>query len=261
LRLACLQFGPIFGQIDANLAAIRDRLPAGEADLVVLPELCTTGYTFADRAELESLAEEIPGGPSTEALTALAAEKEVVLCAGLAERAGDRVFNSAVLVGPGGFVGSYRKIHLFDRENRIFDPGDRGFAVFEVGGVKIGIMICFDWFYPESMRALALSGAEVVAHPSNLVLSWCQRSMPVRCLENHVIAATANRSGEEERAGVHHRFTGASQITGFGGEILAHAPEDGDAWIVAPVEPARSRQRDLGDSPDILTHRRPEFYR
>jgi predicted amidohydrolase len=260
VRLACLQLEPIFGHRDDNLARIRGALTGRRADLVVLPELVTTGYVFADRGELASLAEEVPGGPSTEVLASLSARTGQAICAGIAERDGDRLYNAAVLVGPEGYIGTYRKVHLFDRENALFDTDDTGFRVFDVGGVRVGVMICFDWFYPESTRTLALSGADVVAHPSNLVLSWCQRSMPVRCLENHIACATANRTGTESRGGVSLTFTGESQITGFAGDVLARAPLEGEAWIEAEIEPERARDRALGSIRDTLAHRRPHLY-
>lgn len=260
MRLACLQLEPVFGEREANLDRITEALAPRRADLVVLPELVSTGYVFADRDEVAALAEEIPGGSTTERLADVAARTGQTICAGVAERDGDRLFNSAVLVGPEGHLGTYRKVHLFDRENDLFDPGDMGFRVFEACGARIGIMICFDWFFPESTRTLALTGADVVVHPSNLVLAWCQRSMPVRCLENHIACATANRSGTESRAGVSLTFTGASQITGFTGEVLARADAEGDAWIEAEIEPERARERALLGIPDLLGHLRPEMY-
>jgi predicted amidohydrolase len=260
VRLACLQFEPQFGRVDENLATI-ERLTTGRrADLIVLPELCTTGYVFTDRAEVASFAETVPEGPSIARLSTLARRLRTHLCFGIAEHDGQRLFNSAVLVGPAGEIGVYRKVHLFDRETFLFDPGDRGFPVFDVGAVRVGVMVCFDWMFPESMRTLALGGAAVIAHPSNLVLPWCQESMATRCRENRVFAATANRTGTESRAGVELRFTGASQITGVLGGVLAGAEPDGEAYIEAEIEPERSGDRKVGVIPDLLGHRRPECY-
>jgi len=268
MRLACLQFQPRLGEPGANLdaaAALLRSLPSDPPRepgprIAVLPELATTGYLLRDRDEALAVAEPVPDGPSCRRLAELAAETGWVLAAGLAERDGDQVYNGAVLVGAGGVIGVYRKVHLFDRENLLFDPGDRGLPVFEVDGVGVGMMVCYDWFYPESMRTLVLGGAQVVLHPSNLVLPWCQRSMPVRCLENHAIAVTANRTGTETRHGHSLTFTGASQITGCTGEILARAPETGDAVLDVVVDPARSLERAMGEVSDILAHRRPDQY-
>ena len=116
---------------------------------------------------------------------------------GFAEQA-DKIYNSAALVGPDGIVGIYRKVHLFDRENLFFTPGNLGFPVFYLPFGKIGIMICFDWIYPESARSLAIKGAQLIAHPANLVLPDCPDAMVTRCLENRVFTATADRVGEEK---------------------------------------------------------------
>ena len=260
MRLACLQFRPEFGTVSGNLDRISRLMAGRRADLVVLPELCTTGYIFADKGELAIHAEEIPEGPSCQGLLKIAAETACAIAAGIAERSGDRLFNSAVLVSPGGLVGHYRKFHLFDRENELFDTGDLGFPVFDLGSAKIGMMICFDWRYPESVRTLALAGADIIAHPANLVMPHCQDAMRIRCLENHVLAATANRTGTEARVGESVAFTGRSQITGFFGDVFASAGPDDDAWIEAEVEPKRSSERRLGAITDILAHRHPESY-
>jgi predicted amidohydrolase len=268
MRLACLQFRPEWGRSEANLdqaARLLDTLPPDPTQglgprIAVLPELATTGYVFLDRTELLGLAEPVPDGPSCRRLLALARNTGWHLAMGLAERAGDQVYNGAVLVGPKGLVGIYRKVHLFDRETRVFDPGDLGLPVFDVDGVGVGLMVCYDWFFPESMRSLVLGGAQVILHPSNLVLPWCQRSMPVRCLENHVVAVTTNRTGTEARGDVHLTFTGGSQITGCTGEILARADTTGDAVLDVVIDPTRTLDRRMGDVADTLAHRRPDQY-
>ncbi len=145
----------------------------------------------------------------------------------------DKFYNSAVLTGPEGFIGVYRKTHLYFEENLYFTPGDTGFRVWDTKAGRIGIMICFDWFFPEAMRTLALSGADIVAHPSNLVLPYCPDSMPLRCLENRVFAITANRTGTENRKeGSSLRFIGKSEIVSPEGEILVRAPEAEEALMV-----------------------------
>lgn len=111
----------------------------------------------------------------------------------------DKIYNSAALIAPDGLVGIYRKVHLFDRENLLFAPGNLGFPVFKLPMGNVGIMICFDWMYPESARSLALKGAQIIAHPANLVLQHCPDAIVTRCLENRVFIATADRVGNEER--------------------------------------------------------------
>ncbi|MBD3342594.1 MAG: acyltransferase, partial [Candidatus Lokiarchaeota archaeon] len=127
------------------------------ADLWVLPEFFQTGYLFQKKQEVEKLAEEIPNGQTTQFLIEQAKRHNTTIVAGLAERDGDKFYNSAVCVnGAKGFLGKYRKIHLFDREKLFFELGDMPFSVIDLGTFKLGIMICFDWIYPEAARSLAV---------------------------------------------------------------------------------------------------------
>ena len=125
-----------------------------------------------------------------------------------------------MLLGPRGLLQTYRKVHLFNQEKRWFDPGDLPFQVERVRGVRVGMMICFDWVFPEASRALALQGADLVAHPSNLVLDYCQRVMPARCIENGVFAVTANRFGEDRRPHRQRAFHRAQPDRRSAGKIL-----------------------------------------
>jgi predicted amidohydrolase len=261
MKIALIQFAPRFGEVESNLRAIEEACGGLQADLVVLPELCTTGYQFKDRGELAALAEPT-GGESLGRLSAIARDCGGYLAAGYAERDAESLFNSAALVGPDGIAGNYRKIHLFDDEKRLFDPGDLGFGVFETGGVKVGLMVCFDWIFPESARSLALGGAQVIAHPANLVLPYCQRSMITRALENQVFTATANRTGSEERLpGQRLQFTGASRLVGPDGKLIAEGPADQPAVITAEIDPQLALDKNITPVNHVLTDRRPDQYR
>jgi predicted amidohydrolase len=178
----------------------------------------------------------------------------------MAENSGDRIFNSAVLLGPQGHLATYRKIHLFDEEKIWFDPGDRAFAVHDIGLARIGMMICFDWIFPESMRSLALQNAEIVCHPANLVLPYCQRAMVTRCLENGVYAVTANRIGLERQGGRQLRFTGGSQIVGTRGKVLARAPGKMEAVRIVDIDPSKAREKEITHRNHLFQDRRPELY-
>ena len=152
----------------------------------------------------------------------------MTIVAGLPERAGSHCFNSAVVVGPKGFIGCYRKTHLFFEETLLFHSRrQQAFTCGTSGIAKIGVMICFDWYYPEAARTLALQGADIIAHPSNLVLPHCPDSMVTRCLENRVFSVTANRIGSEARGGKERlTFIGMSEVVSPRGRILHRASRE-----------------------------------
>lgn len=261
MRAGFYQFAPAFGDAASNLRKVQEALRSVEADLLVLPELMTTGYQFVSTEEALALAEEVPKGPATRLLAEIAADKSVYLVAGLAERAGDRVFNSAVLVSPRGHVGTYRKAHLFSEETLWFAPGTEGFSVWDIGSARVGLMICFDWIVPEAARTLALRGADLIAHPANLVLPYCPDAMVTRCLENRVWAVTANRIGAEERGGkAPFRFIGRSEVVSPRGEILYRASTDQEELRVVEIDPAAARDKRLNPFNDLFAQRRPELY-
>lgn len=262
MKAAFCQFNPLFGEKHVNIEKIRKRVREASADLLVLPELFATGYQFTSEAETFGLSESVPDGFTTEAMIDLSRERNTYIVAGLAERDGQCVFNSAILTGPDGFIGVYRKTHLFFEEKLWFQPGDSGFRVFDTPIGRIGIMICFDWVFPESMRTLTLLGAEIVAHPANLVLPWCPSAMPIRCLENRVFAVTANRIGSEHRRDDQtFSFIGMSQITAPDGTILLRAPQNEEALMTAEIDLAKARDKKLNPFNDLINDRRPAFYK
>jgi predicted amidohydrolase len=159
----------------------------------------------------------------------------------------------------GDVIGTYRKVHLFDREKDLFEPGDRGFTVVAVSGVRLGLMICFDWIFPETARALSLMGAQVICHPANLVLPHCPQAMITRCVENRVFAITANRVGIEARAGEELRFIGTSQVISPRGEVLVRAGGDEVIQII-DIDPAAADDKMVTRVNHVLADRKPAFY-
>ena len=261
MRVGFYQYEPQFGQVARNLAAVAAALEQAEADLIVLPELFASGYQFVSQDEVMQLAEPVPDGPTTRRLVEIAKRRRMVIVAGLPERAGAACYNSAVVVGPSGFIGCYRKTHLFFEETLFFTPGDSGFQVWDIGSAKIGVMICFDWYYPEAARTLALKGAEIICHPSNLVLPDCPDSMPVRCLENRVFAITSNRTGSEARGGKNQlTFIGNSEIVAPQGAILHRAPRDQEELSIVEIDPAAARSKAITPYNDLLRDRRESLY-
>jgi len=261
MKIGVYQNNPLFGEVDHNIEQAIQALAGLETDLIVLPELFNTGYQFVSREEAETLAEEIPSGKTCQAMTDLAREEETFLVFGMAERDGDHIYNGSAVVGPEGFIGKYRKTHLFAEEKHCFDPGDSGFQVFDLGLAKIGVMICFDWWFPESARVLALEGADIICHPANLVLSQCQQAMATRSLENGVFSATANRIGSEARGGKPPlNFTGKSQILDCGGIVLARLAEAEPGVTVVDIDVIQARDKKLTAQNDRFADRRPDFY-
>jgi len=255
------QFCPLRGNVATNVATLQGLLADVHADLVVLPELANCGYMYAAPPDLMPFTEPADGsGPFLSALRKLAAHNGGVIVTGLAERGPGGIYNSAAAVSGDGVLQVYRKTHLFADEKHLFLPGDTGFQVFEHCGVRIGMMVCFDWFFPESARTLALRGAQIVAHPANLVLPYCQTAMVTRCLENRVFAITANRYGTEELGETCLTFTGASQMLDTQGRRLLGGPSDADCVAICEVDPSLADDKRLGKHNDLFSDRRPGMY-
>ena len=260
MRIGFIQMTPVFGDREVNLGQVERLVGAAEADLIVLPEFFATGYLFSDIAEVTALAEPIHGGITTAGLLRISRSSGTALVAGLPERDGKQLFNSAVLVTPDGDLYKYRKTHLFDREKLFFSPGNTGFRVWEWRGIRIGIMICFDWYFPESARTLALSGAQIIAHPSNLVLPHCPDAMITRCLENRIFSVTCNRSGSETRHGMILKYIGNSRIISPKGIILGQAGGEDTAVITAEIEPGEADDKRVTSRNDLFADRRTGLY-
>jgi predicted amidohydrolase len=260
MRVGFYQFRPRFGDVEGNTRRIVDALAGVDADVVVLPELALTGYYFRDRAELRDLAADPERSDSIAELRRLCRRRGLYVVLGCAERDGKRIFNSSLLLGPRGPLRRYRKLHLFNLERRWFDPGDLPLAVHRVRGVRVGMMVCFDWVFPEVARTLALEGAELICHPSNLVLDHCQRVMRSRCLENGVFAVTANRFGADRRPHGSVRFTGRSQVVDPLGRVLVAAPAARERVEVVKIDPSLARGKRITPRNHLLRDRRPEFY-
>lgn len=255
-KLGVVQNNPRFLKAKENVAScleLMDKLPA---DLWVLPELFASGYNFKTKAEASRCAERVPDGPLCALLRTWTAAKQTAVVAGLPEKtARNRLYNSAVLV-EAGRVRLYRKTHLFGAEKRFFAPGDTGFWVTPVRGVQVGVMICFDWFFPESCRTLALKGAQVVAHSANLVLPWGPEGMKIRSLENRVFSATANRIGVERGL----RFIGQSQVVAPNGGLLARLGSEEARAFAVEIDPWTAKDKKVHPANDLFKDRRPRQY-
>ncbi len=261
MRVAAVQMSPRFGGIALNLERARALIAATPADVYVLPELFNTGYLFADRREVAALAEPFPAGRTCACLRELSDRRRAVVVGGFAEAApGGRLYNAAAIFDRGEPLACYRKIHLFDREFDWFDAGADPPRVIATSAGRLGPMICFDWIFPETMRCLALAGAQLVVHPANLVLPYCPDAMVTRCLENRVFAVTANRVGADDRPHRRLAFIGRSQITGCRGERLAQAAADGEEVITAEIDLALAEDKQVTPGNHLFADRRPGLY-
>lgn len=258
MRLAVVQTNPIFGEIKKNIASAIEIMSSKSADLYVLPELFNTGYNFKDVQEVQQLAEPQDGATCRELLK-FAKGNSCYIAYGFAEKA-DKLYNSAILLGPEGIIGHYRKIHLFYRENLFFTRGNVGFPVFKIPFGTVGLMICFDWIYPEATRTLTLKGAQLILHPSNLVLPHCPDSMVVRCLENRIFTVTADRVGRENRGGIDLTFIGQSEIVSPLGEILVRLSGKYPEIAVAEIDLSIADDKKVNEHNDLLGDRREELY-
>lgn len=260
MRVAVVQNDPVFGAKRKNVEQCLEMMEGVKADLYVLPELFATGYNFVDVKEIRELAEPFATGFTYESMRKFALDKYCFIAYGFPELNGDALYNSAALVGFDGSNELYRKVHLFDREKVFFSHGNLGFKVFDTPLGRIGLMICFDWYFPESARTLALKGAQLIAHPANLVLPNCPDCMPTRCLENKVYIATANRIGNENRGKQSLHFIGKSQITSPLGEILHRAPPDQISISVVEIDLSITNDKNLNTRNNLMRDRRPEAY-
>jgi len=259
MRVGFLQVRPRFGAVKENVrraVALLDKLSDAT---IVLPELFTTGYLFRNGEELAGLAEPVPGGFTTGEMQKLATRRRLNLVFGMAQKYKGKYYNSAVCISAKGKVEVYQKVHLFDREKLYFARGS-SLKVASTPEAKLGILICFDWIFPEVSRALALGGAQILCHPANLILPYAQNAMKTRCIENRVYAVTANRIGSERRGTASLTFTGGSQIVNPAGEVLASAGDRSESLRVVEIDIGAANNKYITANNNLFEDRVPALY-
>ena len=259
MKVGYVQTSPVFGEITQNFEQVEKLLGSTKAELIVLPELFATGYTFISKEEAESKAENTEGETAI-FLMGLAEKTGAVVVGGFIEKDGNQIFNSSMIVSDAEVLGTYRKLHLYYKEKMWFSPGNKPLEIYEVKNTKVGIIICFDWFFPETIRSLALLGADIIAHPANLVLPYCQTAMITRCLVNRVFAVTSNRIGTEVRGEDNFTFTGGSQITAYNGKVLSSAPKDKPHIDFVEIDVTKARDKNLNKYNNVFEDRRTDLY-
>jgi len=268
VTLAAIQFDPQFGQKEENVKRTIElicKVADQGANVITLPELCNTGYVFNTREECFSLMEKVPEGPTTQAWMEIAKERGVYISGGLGEMGEDgKAYNSCVLVGPDGFIGKHRKLHLWEDDKVFFEPGDLGHQVFQTPIGRIGMLICNDMWYFESFRLLALMGADVVLCPTNWVVEIdgpAKTLGPQLCMTNagcnNMFVVAADRVGIERGC----EFPGMSCIVGTDGWYRAGpASEDKEEVLVATVNLMAARRLHMNNMNVVFRDRRTDLY-
>ncbi|MBN2722461.1 MAG: acyltransferase [Deltaproteobacteria bacterium] len=263
MKAGYLQYTPMLGEIRKNaeniLEFIKSHKPDEKIDLLVLPEMILTGYAFPDKASLSRVCSEEFNDFTLAFCKEVSSVTGGYTVAGYPEFKNGLFFNSAMLTDKTTLVGNYQKSHLFGLEKDVFEPGESGFKVFSTPDFNVGIMICFDWVFPESARTLALSGADIIAHPVNLVMPYCQRAMFARSLENGVFTISANRCGTENW-GSPLTFTGESIIYDPRGEMLARGPLDGQELKIVDMDISKAANKNLNSVNHLFKNRRTDLY-
>ena len=264
-RIVCRQLGPTVGDLQANcamsLSAITESVADG-ADVVVLPELVTSGYVFASTEEAESAAIPLDHPLFQDWADAVAATSAVVV-AGFAERADGRLYNSAVLVDSGGVRAIYRKTHLWDREKLFFTPGPEFPPVVQTRVGRLALLICYDLEFPELTRGVALAGADLIVVPTN----WPKVPRPpgerapevtigmAAARVNRVAVACCDRTGTERG----QQWTEGSSIIDENGWVVATAGS-GVGTASADLDLTLARDKTHTILGDAFGDRRPELY-
>jgi predicted amidohydrolase len=259
LRVSVAQTAPRVGAVDANLTEIERIVAdeAGHADVVVFPELFTTGYR-REGLDHAAVAEALPAGPSVERLGRAAAAARLAIVGTVLEAADGHVYDTAIVIdAEGGLAGSYRKSHLYPEERAHFGVGNR-LQVVETGGVRIGLAICFEHAFPEIFTELALRGADLICIPSAVPVGYeylLELRTRARAQDNQLFVAASNLVGFDGEV----TWCGTSMIAGPRGQVLASTGSDGPAVVRANLEPAEAAAERRQEP--VLVNRRPDLYR
>ena len=266
-NIACAQVDCVLGNPQTNLQKIISTIRSAaerDAQLIMFPECALTGYAYNSLDEAIPFAEPIDS-PSSQAVAEVCRETGAYAVAGFIEADGDKFYNAAMLVGPDGVVGGYRKVHLpFIGIDRFLTPGDRQFEVFDLPFGKVGLNICYDISFPEAARVLKLMGAELIA----LITNWPEAAWRspefvanTRALENHVFYAATDRVGTERG----WKFIGRSKIVDCNGDTVAEAGVEDEQLLIAAIEFQHANKNRIVNvagayEVDRLKDRRPDVY-
>jgi N-carbamoylputrescine amidase len=267
LRVAVGQTSPHVGEKARNMEEALTLVEAAaksHVDVLVLPELGNSGYAFESRAEAFELSESIPSGPTCKTYLNAVRNSNTFVVAGICERDGRRLYNTAIVVGPDGFVGKYRKLHLWNEEKLFFEPGNLGLPVFRLPFGRLGVMICYDAWFPETARVLKLQGADIICDPT------CWDLDPKRIEDdevrvyvhvaqahmNNVFIACADRVGVERG----YTFAGRSCIVGPRGFVVGPGSSERSELLTAEINLVEARHHHWNAFSDPIADRRTDVY-
>jgi predicted amidohydrolase len=268
LRVAACQIDPQLGEVEGNLERIRRAVgeaAAAGAMLAVLPEAAVTGYAFGSLAEARPVARRA-GAVAHDVLVGLAEVHRMTVICGTLEAQGDEVFNAALVATPDGERYTYRKMHLpYLGVDRFTTPGPDAPAVIDVGGLRIGVLICYDLRFPEAARMCALDGADLIVLPTNWPVGVDFHPgifAPSRAAENHCYLLACDRVGTERGT----TFIGRSVLVDYDGHQLAVASDTQEELLLGDIDPEAARHTHVRRRPgehewDTMADRRPGLYR
>lgn len=259
IRVGIGQMEPKIAESEENIDQLRIILREAKmkgVEVLVLPELANSGYAFKSIEEAKSSAEGIPEGDFSKVLRDWSKEQRLV-AAGICEKCMNEIYNSAAVFANGEHLATYRKVHLFNEEKTWFQAGRVEPPVVKFQSHTFGIMICWDWIFPEMSRILALKGAQAILHPSNLVLEYCQNVMRTRSLENGVFSITSNRIGVERGLA----FSGKSQIVDPKGSVLLSMPDLVTGVQFVDLDLTEADDKMLTPRNHRLDDRKPSLYK
>lgn len=268
VKVACLQMDIKIGDIEANIeksVKMINEAADNKAVLIVLPEMANSGYVFNNKEEAFKLAENIQDSGSIKSWSKVAYERNVYIVSGITEIDGSDLYNTAVLIGPNGLIGKYRKLHLWEEEFLWFEQGNLGLPVFHTAIGRIGIVICYDMWFPEVYRILAAQGADIICVPTNWVShdelpNNMKNFGPVLAMaashSNGIYIAAADRVGTERGIA----FPGRSLIVKTSGIPIVGPVDDTEQIIYGDCNFAKVRAHGTNKYNSTKKDRRLDVY-
>ncbi|MCX7709929.1 MAG: acyltransferase [Clostridia bacterium] len=255
--IGALQLNVVKNDKVKNLDTV-ERLIDHSAEIIVLPELFSTGYFFETVNQYKKIAEEIPNGYTTKRLCDIARKANSHLVGAIVETESAQLYITAIVVGPSGYIGKQRKRHLTNRESNFFTFGESS-EIFNINGCKVGVIVCLEGWFPESARELMLKGAQIICHTALTCQERTLDIMRVRAIENNVYLIAANSITTENCGGDSITFRGDSRVIDYNGNILINAGRE-EKLIAVEVDESKTVSKDLEDCKDLISEVKKHKY-